>query len=103
VRSTDPVTGQQISLTITDHGIHDLTPRTTVVSMRTPDGPFDANIVQSFCHVVHFFGSTQSGHQWTRDHPGAFLLDIDETNSVALATWPPMVRSALDTEPLSRG
>jgi hypothetical protein len=31
------------------------------------------------------------------DHPGTFLLDIDETNSVALATWPSMVRSALDT------
>jgi alkylmercury lyase len=97
VRSTDPVTGAPISLTITDDGIHDLTPATTVVSMLIPDRPFDAGIVHSFCHYVHFFGSPQSGREWTREHPGTFLLDIDQTNAVARATWPSMVRDALET------
>jgi hypothetical protein len=97
VRSTDPVTGATISLTITDDGIHDLMPPITVVSMLIPDRPFDADIVHSFCHYVHFFGSPHSGHEWAREHPGTFLLDIDQTNAVARATWPSMVRDALDT------
>jgi len=97
VRSTDPVTGAPISLTITADGIRDLMPPTTVVSLLIPDYPFDADIVHSFCHYAHFFGSPRSGHEWTREHPGTFLLDIDQTNAVARATWPAMVRDALAT------
>lgn len=97
VRSTDPVTGVPISLTITADGIRDLMPPTTVVSLLISDHPFDADIVHSFCHYAHFFGSPRSGHEWTREHPGTFLLDIDQSNAVARATSPAMVHDILTT------
>jgi hypothetical protein len=88
VRSTNPLTGEAITLTITPNGIRDVSPPAVVISMLEPDRPFQADVVQRFCHCVPFFASPESGRQWTRDHPDTFLLTIEETNAVALDSWP---------------
>jgi hypothetical protein len=40
------------------------------VSFLTPDQGFDADVIQSFCHFVHFFASREAGETWTAEHPG---------------------------------
>jgi alkylmercury lyase len=76
--STCPVTGEQISLAVGPIGVEQLTPATAVVSLLTPDRSFDDTVRQSFCHFVHFFSSAEAGAVWTAEHPGTFLLSVDE-------------------------
>lgn len=96
VQSEDPVTGEEITLTITPDGVVDVVPESTVISMLAPDGPFDHDVVQSFCHYVWFFASPESGEQWTAEHPGTFILTVDEANQVARRSWPALVQQALE-------
>ena len=51
---------------------------TAVVSFLLPDRDFDADVIQSFCHVVHFFSAREAGVAWTAEHPGTFLLSLEE-------------------------
>lgn len=83
IESKDPVSGEPIRLTVTPHGVTDLEPTSTRMSMLIPEGPFDHDVVQSFCHFVHFFAAEDSGQRWVADHPGTFLLSIDEAVEVA--------------------
>jgi len=96
VESNDPISGEPISLTVTPNGVTDLVPATTRMSMLAPDGVFDHDVVQSFCNFVHFFGSDTSGQEWVADHPGTFLLTVDEAFDVANRSWPALFRDALD-------
>lgn len=95
VESTDPVTGERIRLTVTPHGVIDLEPAAAVLSMLSPEGTFDHDVVQSFCHFVHFFASEKSGRRWVADHPLTFLLSVDEAFDVAKRSWPALFRDAL--------
>jgi len=97
VRSEDPVTGESITLTIGGEGVLDVSPPTAVVSMLEPDGSFDHQVVETFCHYVWFFASPESGEAWTRDHAGTFLLTIEEADTVARSAWPALVANALDS------
>ena len=35
-------------------------------------------MIQSFCHFVHLFASRDAGESWIVEHPGTFLLSLDE-------------------------
>jgi alkylmercury lyase len=78
VESADPLTGETVRLTVTPEGVKEVQPEGAVVSFLYPDGPFEADVVQSFCHFVLFFASRQSAQRWSADHPGTFLLSVDE-------------------------
>src|SRR5207253_148059 len=67
VESSDPISGEQITLTVTPTGVIDVNPAGTFVSMLSPEGKFDHDVVQSFCHYVHFFASEGSGRQWVAE------------------------------------
>ncbi len=95
VRSKDPVTGETIALTITNDGVIDVSPSTAMVSMLAPDGAFDHDVVQTFCHYVWFFASPDSGEEWTSHNSGTFLLNIEEANAVARGSWPKLVQQAI--------
>lgn len=96
VKSQDPVTGEEITLSIGDEGLLDISPQTAVLSMLEPDGSFDHQVVETFCHYVWYFASPESGTAWTRDHPGTFLLTAKEADTMARRAWPALVRQALD-------
>lgn len=49
-----------------------------MVSFLVPEGSFDADVVQSFCHFVHFFVDREAGERWVAAHEGTFLLPLDE-------------------------
>lgn len=82
VSSSDPETGQDISLVVTPHGVECVGPETVVVSFLLPDErAFDesaANLMSTFCHFVFFFASADSGQRWAAKHPGTLLYSVDD-------------------------
>jgi len=78
VEATDPVTGERVSLVVDRNGVRDLKPSGVVVSMVIPDGPFDYDVMESFCHKVLFFASEEAGASWTAKHKGTTLLSVQE-------------------------
>ncbi len=94
VDSRDPVTGEAISLTVTPHGVVDISPPSVQVSLLVPTEPFGHDIVESFCHYVHFFASEQSGVAWTNEHPGTFVIPVEEAFDVANRSWPALFEAA---------
>jgi alkylmercury lyase len=86
VSSNCPVTGEEITLTVAANGVSNLNPPGAVVSFLIPNKPFDANVIQSFCHFVHFFGSREVGEQWTAEHEGTFLISVDDAYELGRRT-----------------
>jgi alkylmercury lyase len=79
VSSRCPVTGREISLIVSADGPDRVSPAGTVLSFLAPERPFDAHVVRSFCHFVHFFASEQAARKWTAEHPGTFTVSVDDS------------------------
>ena len=77
VESACPTTGATISLVVSPNGVLETSHPEAVVSFLTPEQHFDADVIQSFCHFVHFFTSSEAGETWATKHPGTFLLSLD--------------------------
>ena len=86
VTSRSPASDAEISLTVTPTGPIDIRPPDTVVSFLLPETEFDADVIQRFCHFVHFFASPGDGERWTAQHPGTFLLSVDDAYSLGQLT-----------------
>jgi len=78
VTSRDPITHSPIALTVGPDGGKEVRPRSTVVSFLAPDRTFDRDVIANFCHFVHFFSSPETGDAWTAEHPGTFLLSVED-------------------------
>ena len=65
-------TGEQVRLTVTPHGITNVTPATAVVSVVIPAAP--TSVRDSFCNQSHFFASPDAAHRWLTEHPDATVL-----------------------------
>lgn len=79
VKSTCPATGETVSLeVIPGSGVRSVSPAGAVLSLLRREQPFDADMIISFCHFVHFFASEEAGAEWTARHPDTFLLTIDD-------------------------
>jgi alkylmercury lyase len=78
VESTCPVTQETISLLVHPDGIRETSHPQAAVSFLLPSTDFDADVIQSFCHFVHFFVSRGAGESWTAEHPGTFLLSLED-------------------------
>jgi alkylmercury lyase len=85
VEAADPVTGDPVSLLVDGDGARDVQPAGAVVSMVVPDGPFDYDVIESFCHKVLFFASRESGESWTAKHEGTMLLSVPQAFEVGRA------------------
>lgn len=100
VTSTCPSTGTAIRLTVDpDRGVVDADPPATVLSFLRPDRPFDEDVVASFCHYVHFFASPDAARDWTEEHPGTFVLDLDEGFRLGLAHVAHQAGRTVDARP----
>jgi len=78
IESVCPTTGETISLVVSPQVVVDTSHPAAVVSFLTPNRRFDADVIQSFCHFVHFFASRDAGEAWTAGHPGTFLLTLED-------------------------
>jgi alkylmercury lyase len=81
VESNDPMTGQAVTLTVSPTGVQFSQPDGIVVSMNSPEAwetTSAVRLIVTACHFIHFFGSPESGRQWTDSHPDTVLLTLDE-------------------------
>jgi hypothetical protein len=85
VTSKCPVNGDTIEFNLGSDGVRDLTPASTVVSSLVPDREFDENVVQTFCHFVHYFASTSVADRWTAEHPGTFTVTAADADRIGHA------------------
>lgn len=78
VESSCPVSGARIALVVAPEGVVCEGPR-PLVSFVEPDLRKAAqDLVHSFCHYIHFFGTEQAAQDWAAAHPGTFLATLDE-------------------------
>lgn len=87
VESTDPVSGERITMTVTPDGIEDPQPSTAVVSLFVPDKPFDHDVIATFCHHVLNFASPRSAEHWASKREGIVLLPAAAAFEVGLEAW----------------
>ena len=99
VSSPCPVTGQMVSLTVTPDAVVQVHPAGAAVSSLIPDRPFDADVLVTFCHYVMFCASRDAGERWSADHPGTFLLSVDEAADLGRRT----ARAAFPQVPVAPG
>jgi alkylmercury lyase len=79
IESTCPMTGEIISLQVVPgEGVRELSPATAALSFLRPDRPFDADMVMSFCHFVHFFRDEASADAWTAEHANTFVISVEQ-------------------------
>lgn len=80
VRSACRQTGEPISLTVSPDAVEELSPPSALVSMLVPEDGFGYDVIESFCHHVHFFTRRQAGEAWLAEREGddAFLLTVAE-------------------------
>ena len=78
VESVCPTTGDVVSLAVSPDSVLQVSHPDAVVSFLLPDRGFDADVIQSFCHFVHFFASREAGEAWITTHPGTFLLSLED-------------------------
>ena len=78
VHSIDAQSGEPITLTITPADVERTSHPDLVMSFLEPAGNFERDIIERFCHYVHFFTDEATGSQWCAQHPGAYLLALPE-------------------------
>lgn len=79
IESACPVSEERISMTVTPRGVADVRPASTMLSFVTPEqAKVEENVILHFCHYVHFFASPEHGARWVAEHPGTFLLTLEE-------------------------
>jgi alkylmercury lyase len=77
VESADPITGQEIYLSIPPDSAPTYRPAETVLTVVLSGG--DRSGPQSpSCRQMHFFASNQSAMIWVRDHPNATIMSVEE-------------------------
>lgn len=84
VESRDALTGETVALTVTADGVSNVSHLDLALSFLLPNGSFDDDVVGRFCQFIHFFADAGNAERWTADHPGTFVLTLDD--AVELAT-----------------
>jgi alkylmercury lyase len=78
VTSECPVTGATVTLVVGPDGVRDIDPPGAVLSFLRPTPEMKANVIESFCHYVSLFSSTDAAEVWIGKNPGTFLLSIED-------------------------
>ena len=84
VDSICEATGTPVRLCISPNRVESVDPGPVCISFLAPDrSRFQQDIVQNFCHYVHFFRSRKDGEAWIAKTPGTFILSLDEATGLA--------------------
>lgn len=86
IGSTCPTTGATVSLHVGPDGPADLSPAEAVMSFIDPGESFGDDVIQSFCRFVHFFASPEAAEEWTRSHPGTYVIPIENGYEIGRRT-----------------
>ena len=83
INSHCALSGDEIRLSVSPKGLESARPDQIMVSFLLPDeDELKENITTSFCHYVFFFRSRKAGEHWVAEHPGTFLLSLDDAFAV---------------------
>ena len=83
VESQCPTTGQAISLTVDGTDVTQVEPAETVLSYLHKQEPLDQNVINTFCHYIHFFANVDAVAEWTANHEGTFSLSLADGSEIA--------------------
>jgi hypothetical protein len=73
-----------VRLSVSPKRVESADPGSVCISFLTPDSSrFRQDIVQNFCHYIHFFRSRKDAEVWIAKTPGAFILSLDEATELA--------------------
>jgi alkylmercury lyase len=86
VESQCPTTQQPISLSVEGTHIDGLRPPEAVLSFLHRNEAFDADVIATFCHYVHFFASPAAAAAWTAQHDGTFTISLADGMEIARLT-----------------
>jgi len=84
VKSADPITGQQIYLTIPPDGVPTYRPTETMLSIALSGGD-RSGPQSSLCRQMQFFASPESAAVWASDHPNAAIMTVEEVHQLVRA------------------
>jgi alkylmercury lyase len=87
VTSTCPVTGRTITLLVGPDGVRGVDPPEAVLSFLRPSAEMREDVIESFCHYVLLFSSRDAAAVWIAEHPGTFVLALEEAFKLAVATF----------------
>ncbi len=84
VESVCEASGKPVRLSVSPKRVELVDPGSVCISFLTPDSSrFQQDIVQNFCHYIHFFRSRKDGEAWIAKTPGTFILSLDEATELA--------------------
>lgn len=84
VRSSCPVTGETIRLSVRPREIATVEPAETVVSFPTAERmELGEDVVANFCHFVHFFSLREAAGPWLEKNPGHVILSLEDALELA--------------------
>jgi alkylmercury lyase len=97
VKSRCPTSGEPIALTVTPEGVEDVSPGGAVLSALLPEQGFEADVIASFCNLIHFFASEETEAEWAAQHEGkgTFMLSIGDGFELGLL-YTARMREALE-------
>lgn len=90
VRSTCPVTGRAIELTVAPDGIEQVEPERLQVSFPPLATTDTSNITRSFCCHVHFLAGNDAARAWQDAHPDGEVLDLQAAFALGRGTVAPL-------------
>ena len=76
VKSTCPMTGTEVRLTVAPDRVLATHPQDVWVSFPAPAQTSTDDIVESFCCHVHFLAGEDTADRWARARPGTFALGL---------------------------
>jgi alkylmercury lyase len=89
VKSSCPVTGTEVWLTVGPAGVHDAEPAHLLVSFPAPASTVTSDITASFCGHVHFLAGGDAAEEWLADNQGGLAVSLDDAVELGrLATRP---------------
>lgn len=99
VSSVDARTQEPISFRIADGRPRDLSHEQLTLSFLLPEDGWETDVIATFCHFVHFFGDVDRARAWTDEHPGTFVLPLDDAVRLG-GVWGRQVMPDLQPEAL---
>jgi hypothetical protein len=79
VSTHDPVSGETVGYRLDQEGdASKLSHPKSALSFLSPDQPWGADVMETFCHYVLHFEGAETASEWTAAHPGTFVISLQE-------------------------
>ena len=88
VESLDPLSKEDVRLTVSPEGVEQVEPGSAVTSFMIPETDhIRSDVIKSFCHYLHFFASRETAENWVEQSAKSsdlLILSIEEAFRIGL-------------------